>query len=308
MTLQRMAIFALVTLLLSPSPAGASFPGRNGDVVVSLDEGSDEELIRVSPTGLVKRTLTNNDVDDGYASWSSDGKKIVFVRGAGATSAATDDAPDTEIYSMRADGSRERRLTDNESGDTAPSWSPSGRRIAYQHGTGSAPSSNHVNGEIFIMKSDGSGKRRLTKNDVYDGEPVWSPNGRWILFVSARARETAGDLELYKMRPDGSRVTRLTSDQSDSREGDWSPNGRWVVFSRGKGERQLFKVRSDGTHYTRLTHSSLSTFSPTWSPNGKWIAFIGESSTELMKIRARGGDRQTVLGAGELSTPDWQAK
>jgi TolB protein len=69
------------------------------------------------------------------------------------------------------------------------------------------------------MNTDGSGAQRLTHGRAYDGEPAWSPDGRWIAFRSTRH----GNAELYVVKPDGSGLRRLT--QSPAWDGwfAWSP-------------------------------------------------------------------------------------
>ena len=67
---------------------------------------------------------------------------------------------------MMADGSNQRRLTNNGADDLTPDWSPDGRRIAFV---------SHVYGqsEIFVMNADGSQQRRLTNNNAEDFSPNW---------------------------------------------------------------------------------------------------------------------------------------
>ena len=60
--------------------------------------------------------------------------------------------------------------------------------------------------DVYSVKPDGSDLRRLTDNQSYDAECVYSPDGAKILFTSDRD----GDLELYTMNPDGGGVTRIT--------------------------------------------------------------------------------------------------
>ena len=65
------------------------------------------------------------------------------------------------------------------------------------------------------MNADGSSQTRLTNNTSNDYEPVWSPDGKYIAFVSDRD----GNDEIYLMKADGSEQTRLTNNSVD----DWYP-------------------------------------------------------------------------------------
>src|ERR1700687_309770 len=58
---------------------------------------------------------------------------------------------------------------------------------------------------LFVSNADGSGEQKLTEGSL-DYNPVWSPDGQWIVFTSERN----GSADLYRMHPDGSAVERLT--------------------------------------------------------------------------------------------------
>ncbi len=74
------------------------------------------------------------------------------------------------------------------------------------------------NPEVYTMNADGTKPRNLTNNTVFDGAPVYSPNGRHIAFVSERA----GLFEIYRMGADGGSPLRLTY-VSDNLLPSWQP-------------------------------------------------------------------------------------
>ena len=80
------------------------------------------------------------------------------------------------------------------------------RNAAFQRMLASVTGNRLVNSEIFVMNADGSRQRNLTRNPAPDGDPVWSPDGRKILFVSKR--DGYGDV--YVMNADGSKQRNLT--------------------------------------------------------------------------------------------------
>jgi dipeptidyl aminopeptidase/acylaminoacyl peptidase len=91
-------------------------------------------------------------------------------------------------------------------------------------------SNRNGNFEIYTMNDDGSDVTRLTEDDANDFDPIWSPDGDKIAFVSDR--DSTGDIDepgditaIYSMNADdGSDVTRLTDDDADDREPDWGTN------------------------------------------------------------------------------------
>ena len=87
-----------------------------------------------------------------------------------------------------ADGSEQKRLTNNPAIDLSPRWSPSGNKIAFA-------SDRDGNYEIYVMNADGSEQKRLTNNSSRDGSPCWSPDGKKIAFGSS----IGGNSEIYIM-------------------------------------------------------------------------------------------------------------
>jgi Tol biopolymer transport system component len=69
-------------------------------------------------------------------------------------------------------------------------------------------------GDVWLMRADGSGQRRLTRGSAEELEPAFSPDGRSILFSSDRT----GNKDVYVMRVDGSRVRNLTRQWAE----DWA--------------------------------------------------------------------------------------
>ena len=119
----------------------------------------------------VVEQLTSHPSIDTSPSYSADGKFITFN---------SDRSGAQQIYVMKSDGSKVKRISFGDGLYGTPVWSPRGDLIAF---------TKIYKGKFYIgvMRSDGSGERLLTEN-FYQEAPSWSPNGRVLIFY----RETAG--------------------------------------------------------------------------------------------------------------------
>jgi Tol biopolymer transport system component len=201
-------------------------------------------------------------------------------------------------------------LTFNASAASAPA---DPRQLAFVRGEGPAA-------EIYVVREDGRGVRRLTRNRVADYAPVWSPDGKKILFGSYRD----GDDELFVMDANGGNVRRLTRNAASDLTARWSPDGRFIAFTsdRGRrGEHELHVMRADGTGARRLIRTANHPghedfqFSPTWSPDGKRILFtmtVADGNPELFVVGVNGKGlkrltftRGSTEELGDDTMPHW---
>lgn len=94
-----------------------------------------------------------------------------------------------DIWVMDADGSNKKRLTRNGATNWAPSWHPDGKRVVFSSNMddwrAELKKFGH-NFELYIINIDGTGLERLTFNDNFDSFPMFSPDGRKLVFGSNR--------------------------------------------------------------------------------------------------------------------------
>ena len=160
------------------------------------------DLFTIASDGGAERRLTDSPrVDDLQPNWSSRGR-IVFT--------SDRDGDDLEIYTMRPDGSRVRRLTSSKLNEEFPNWSPNGRAIAFHR-------ERDGNFDVYRMRRDGSRVKRLTTAGTGDGLPAFSPNGRLIAFFS----ESGGSSDLFTMRRGGGGKTNRTNNEAFEFAPDW---------------------------------------------------------------------------------------
>ncbi|HSF83929.1 MAG TPA: hypothetical protein VLA49_22055 [Anaerolineales bacterium] len=212
---------------------------------------------------------------------------------------SSDQDGDFEIWVMDADGSDQYKLTDNNSMDISPAWSPDGSQIAFI-------SNRDGNDEVYVMNADGSNVRRLTQTTAAgESFPAWSPDGRQISFDSDRG----GNWDIYVMAGDGANPRRLTDSPDDDWISSWSPDGSRIVFeSKRDGNYEIYVMDSDGSNQQPLTVNQIHDGFPAWSPNGKQIAFMSQrdGNYEIYTMNADGTDQRRVTNdPSEDSDPAW---
>jgi TolB protein len=207
----------------------------------------------------------------------------------------------TDVYTVRADGSELRKLTDGTGRKFDPALSPDGRRIVFRF-----QRDDDRTAEIYSMNVDGSRLRNLTRNRAMDYAPSWSPDGKRIVFASDRRGSFP---HIYVMNADGRNPRRVG--RSTGEYPSWSPDGRRIAFGVLTGASsssfELYVMRADGSKLRRLTRNRVTDNCPSWSPNGRLIAFHRNARgglPQLYVMRPDGSDVRRLSSApGEV--PDW---
>jgi Tol biopolymer transport system component len=157
--------------------------------------------------------------------------------------------------------------------------------IAFSHG---------LHDDIFEVKPEaGAPVRRLTRLPGAQLDPMWSANGRQIVFRDSRRGINVND-EISVMNADGSGTRTLTRTAANDWSPAWSPDGERIVFaSTRRYPLSLWTMRADGRNVRRLTRG-VDEY-PSWSPDGAWIAYgHGQPDGDIWAVRPDGSDAHAL--------------
>jgi Tol biopolymer transport system component len=184
-----------------------------------------------------------------------------------------------------------------------PAVSPDGRYVAFGGGG---------NRDIWLMSVDNGVTSRFTTHDALDFTPLWSPDGKRIVFRSIRARD--GVFDLFEKPADGAADEQLLfSNELNKSPTDWSRNGRFLLYAEAnpKGASDLWALPmtepADARKTIPVAATSFDEIQGQFSPNGRWIAYVSNESGRydvFVKPFLETGGRIAVSPAGGTS-PRW---
>jgi Tol biopolymer transport system component len=211
--------------------------------------------------------------------------------------------------SMTGVGAKPSRVTADSQDETYPSWSPDGSRLAYQ---------GDLNGSaIYVINTDGTGKRRLSPTPGYDVTPSWSPDGTRIIYArlhSAPEPNQPPMTDIRVMNSDATGDHSILTNTLFSVEPRWSVNDEIVFMSLMSGANlEVFAMNSDGANLRQLT-SVGTNGDPMWSPDGQRITFgsdrEGGGKLNIFVMQLDGSDQTPLTHfdvPDEAGDADWSS-
>jgi Tol biopolymer transport system component len=172
---------------------------------------------------------------------------------------------DGDIWTVHPDGTELTNLTDTDTNEIHPFWSPDGSQLVFvSYRTGSS--------DIFVMNADGTAPTQLTDNAADDWGPAWSPDGSTIAFVSDRT----GQYQIWLIDFNGDNPRQLTTFGAGIGAGAywpaWSPDSSQLVLTSSYDLFVVDVATGDTTNLTNDGPNQKDT-APAWSPDGSTIVW-----------------------------------
>jgi len=218
---------------------------------------SKKQIWIMDADGRNPKKLTSHGAGARSPRWSPDGKRIAFYSRMKGWD---------QIWVINPDGKGLKRIININNDFTGLSWSPDSKYIL----ASSEPEKDLYDSHIYKFPVDGGNPVRMTPpNKSYDFSPRYSPDGKYIAFISNRD----GWDHLYRMDADGGNVVQLSKGNYEHESPFWSPDGKWICYLRdNRGKRNLMKVAVSGGEPIRIdkNHDGIN-FIESWSPDGREI-------------------------------------
>lgn len=267
---------------------------------------SDKQVFMADFDGTNLKQITRAKNPHVSPTFSPDGRFITYTSFENAN-------PDIYMYDTKT--GRKTRVTFSKGLDSGANWSANGKVIAYSGGVGGKVNIYTVNAK------DRKNRKVLIQGNGLDVDPTFSPDGKYMAFVSGRY----GNPHIFaaKLAWSGDTSVKVISDKRLTYAGwynatpDWSPDSKKIVFAgydKDIDRFDIFMMNPDGKNIERLTLKTGDNESPSFSPNGQLIVFqsnrIGSQNIKgvakiYMMHRDGTNQRRLNLGLYEAQTPTW---
>ena len=192
----------------------------------------------------------------------------------------------------------QRQIVANFKGsNSAPAWSPDGRKLA-------VVLTKDAGSQMYTVNADGSGVQRLASSSGIDTEPTYSPDGAFIYFTSDRG----GAPQIYRISASGGEAQRVTFEGSYNVSPHLSPDGKSLAYVTRNGGRFQVALMDLATRQTQILTDSTKDESPSFAPNGRMILYASEIGGRgvLAAVSTDGRIKQKLsVAAADVREPAW---
>jgi len=260
--------------------------------------------MRGTPAPVVDGVMANPAVTGGAQFDVAETGTLVYVPGPSLNA-------EIPIDWMRRDGTTARlRAAATNWGDLR--FSPDGQQLAMDVFDGKSD-------DVWIYNWPHDSLSRLMVDPDGIGHPVWTPDGRYIVFASARGDKTSDNL--YWQKADGTGdAKRLTVAPNDQVAGSWHPSGKFLAFTERNPQTgtdvmilpfqdDVERGRQPGTP-TVFLNSSFGEQAPAFSPDGRWLAYVSDETgrNEVYVRPFPGPGRKWAVSTGGATGAVWSRR
>gem|GEM_PF-2071072 len=290
----------LPSFLVPPTPPPSQyFAGERISFVRTSGDGK-RDLYVVNADGTNQQQVTRDVIVDGSTTWSRDGRQIIMqaqLKGVSRVLRYTigQDNKTTESVQLTAD---------IEADSVLPAWSPDNKLIAFQ------TKRDGGDYQVFVMDSNGNGKRRLSDGKGYAGQPAWSPDGKNVIYVAGERSDPGVAKELFVVPASGGTPKQITSLGADLGRPAWSPDGKHLIYLQNRGDRNrtIFVANADGSSPRAIADMAAS-FQPMISPDSSKLVYYSVSpstGSDVFTIPITGGNPTNLTTqSAEDYVPAW---
>lgn len=267
----------------------------NAYLVQARISGAQERIVRVNASGSDWHDAAAKAVDSLLAELfgvpALCTRPIAYVM--------TDAGGKKEVFTIRIDGSGQKRLTHNNALSTEPAWGHSGA-LVYTLNQNNAL-------KIVLVDLKNNRQRTISSSRGLNASAALSRDGRYVALPLSLGKQ----VDLYLLDLKEGRRTRLTQDRDVESSPAFSPDGAQICFvSDRTGRPQLYLISTSGGDARRLTKGASECVSPDWSPksnklcystrvNGQYVVAVMDPSNP------QGGHEIVTDAAGNWEAPSW---
>jgi tricorn protease len=218
-----------------------------------------------------------------FPSISGDGKTIVYEQDFGIWKLDVKTGKSTPIKIDIVSDDKENDVETITIHNETESYdlSPSTKRAAIS-----------AHGEIFSVATDRGDIQRVTQSYSREGDPAWSPDGKWIAFIS----DKSGREEVWMAREDGTGLKMLSDGDGEKAAIQWAPDSKAVIYSGS--DHKLYRYDLEAGKATVIASGEASNIQGArFSPDSKWVAYSKLSHDlrpHVYIIPAAGGSEHRV--------------
>jgi DNA-binding winged helix-turn-helix (wHTH) protein len=278
---ERSGLFTRGSELKTLTYGGQSWawPTDAGESVIAIGQSKRVEAVRLNIATRIFADFPAGPVAASDLDYSRDGRWIAYV-----------DDFQNNVWIMNADGSGNTALTKKGLEAHGVHWSPDGKEIAFM----GRRAGGHW--QVYIVAAAGEEPEAVHPDDLEQGIPTWSKDGRYLVFGERRDQRPATQMRIHCV----DRKTRQMTELPDSAEkwtARWSPDGRYIL-AQSTDWHQLYLFEVAKRSWLRLGRYYNDVDQLAWSPDSRYVYCLiqsPEGEYSLIRLEVYGQGAETLL-------------